>query len=235
MRIDLVTLFPHDMQAWCRMSIVGRAQRRGLVRIACHDIRNWAGGRHRVVDDRPYGGGPGMVMAAPPVAACVDFCLRQSAAPRLLMPTAQGPRLDQAQLQEWSECRHVILVCGHYEGIDERFVEQYQPQEFSVGDFVVSGGELPALLAVDGMTRLLPGVLGDAESHRSDSFQDGELDHPCYTRPLEFRGMTVPEVLRGGDHQAIAAWRAQQRRLRTRQRRPDLISDDDAKEPRLGP
>lgn len=225
MRIDLVTLFPDDCRRWCEMSIIGRAQRRGLLQLQCHDIRDWAGGRHRVVDDRPYGGGPGMVMAAPPVAACVDFCKRQSAAPRLLMPSAQGQHLQQHHLQAWSESGHVIIVCGHYEGIDERFAEYYHPEEFSVGDLVVSGGELPALLVVDGVTRLLPGVLGDAESHRSDSFQQPELDHPCYTRPLDFRGLAIPEVLRSGDHQAIADWRAQQRRQRTKERRPDLLSE----------
>jgi tRNA (guanine37-N1)-methyltransferase len=224
--IDLVTLFPAECAAWCRGSIVGRAWRRGLVRVECTDPRAWAGGRHRVVDDRPCGGGPGMVLAAPPLAGCID-ALRDRAGGRgrLLLPTPQGPPLRQERLAGWSREPHLVIVCGHYEGIDERIVELYQPEEFSLGDYVLSGGELAALVVVEALVRLLPGALGDEESAVGDSFTgDGLLDHPCYTRPREFRGRSVPEVLLGGDHVAIAAWREARRVERTRARRPDLLA-----------
>jgi len=223
LRIDVVSLFPEACAAWCDTSIVGRARRRGLLQLQCHDPRRFAGGRHRVVDDRPFGGGPGMVLAAPPIAMCLDHCRSYSRASRILMPTPQGKQMNQAMLADWAASPHLIFCCGHYEGIDERIFELYQPEEFSLGDFVVSGGELPALTAIDGVTRLLPGALGDAMSAVDDSFQQGELDHPCYTRPAEFRGLQVPEVLRSGDHRAIATWRAEQRRQRTQDRRPDLL------------
>lgn len=223
MRIDLVSLFPDACSSWCETSIVGRAQRRKLLELAFHDPRRFAGGRHRVVDDRPFGGGPGMVLAAPPMANCLDHCRSYSQTSRILMPTPQGKRLDQAMLADWASSSHLIFCCGHYEGIDERIFELYQPEEFSLGDFVVSGGELPALTAIDGIVRLIPGGLGDMASATGDSFQDNELDHPCYTRPAEFRGLEVPAVLRSGDHRAIELWRAEQRKIRTRQRRPDLL------------
>lgn len=225
LRIDVVTLFAADCDHWGASSIVGKARRRGLINLHFHDPRRFAGGRHRVVDDRPFGGGPGMVLAAPPIAMCLDHCRSYSQNSRILMPTPQGKRLNQQMLADWAGSPHLIFCCGHYEGIDERIFELYQPEEFSLGDFVVSGGELPALTAIDGVTRLLPGALGDAMSAADDSFQQGELDHPCYTRPAEFRGLAVPEVLRSGDHQAIAQWRAEQRRQRTKARRPDLLGD----------
>jgi tRNA (guanine37-N1)-methyltransferase len=225
-RLDcsLVTLFPEMCEAVIGASIVGRATRRGLLRIRCVNPRFWAGGRHKVVDDRPFGGGPGMVIAAPPVAACLDAQLARLPRARLLMTSPQGRRLDQAWLRELSQEQQLIVLCGHYEGIDERISRIYQPEEFSVGDYVLSGGELPALTLIDGLTRLLPGALGNDESALADSFNpdDGLLDHPCYTKPREFRGLEVPEVLCGGDHAAIAAWRAEQRRLRTVERRPEL-------------
>lgn len=224
-RIDVITLFAADADRWCASSMVGKARRRGLIDLHFHDPRRFAGGRHRVVDDRPFGGGPGMVLAAPPLAACLDHCLRHSDQGRILMPSPQGKRLIQSDLDQWSGEKHLIFCCGHYEGIDERIVDLYQPQEFSIGDFVLTGGELPALVAIDGLTRLLPGVLGDSGSAVDDSFQGAELDHPCYTRPVVFRGLEVPPVLRSGDHQAIAEWRSAQRRERTRQRRPDLLGD----------
>jgi tRNA (guanine37-N1)-methyltransferase len=225
MRIDIVTLFPELIGPYLDGSIVGRARRRGLVTLEAVDPRAWAGGRHRIVDDRPYGGGPGMVLAAPPIAGCIDALSLRSARMRLLMTSPQGRRLDQARIRELAtQEEHLVVLCGHYEGIDERIVELYRPEEFSIGDLVISGGELAALVLVDAVTRLIPGALGDAASATEDSFSndDGLLDHPCYTRPEVFRGLEVPAVLRSGDHAAIEAWRRGQRVERTRARRPDL-------------
>jgi len=227
LRIDVVSAFPELVRSVGASSIVGRAQQRGVLELTAHDPRWWAGGRHRQIDDRPYGGGPGMVLAAPPIAGCIDFLLGRSRAPTLLMSSPQGRALDQAWVDRLAEREHLSVLCGHYEGIDERIVERYRPQEFSIGDVVVSGGELPALVLVDAVTRRLPGALGDATSAEEDSFtvDGGLLDAPCYTRPEEFDGLEVPEVLRSGDHDAIAAWRHRQRVERTRERRPDLLRD----------
>lgn len=224
MRIDIVTLFPEAVRAYLATSIVGRARHQGLLDAEVVDPRQWAGGRHRVVDDRPYGGGPGMVLAAPPIAACVEALQARSARMRLLLTSPQGRRLDQAWAGELATEEHLVVLCGHYEGIDERIVELYRPEEFSLGDVVISGGELAALVLTDAVTRLLPGALGHAESAAADSFagEDGLLDHPCYTRPVEFHGLRVPEVLLSGDHARIEAWRREQRERRTAARRPDL-------------
>ena len=218
--IDIVTLFPEACAGYLDASIVGRARRRGLIEVDLIDPRAWAGGRHKTVDDRPFGGGPGMVLAAPPLAGCLDWVLSRSAAPRLLITSPQGRRLDQPWITELAHAPHVVVLCGHYEGIDERIVELYRPEPFSVGDLVLSGGELAALALADAVTRLQPGALGNERSAAEDSFQHGdELDHPCYTRPREFRGLDVPEALMSGDHARIAAWREAQRRQRTDARR----------------
>ncbi|MFW5844741.1 MAG: tRNA (guanosine(37)-N1)-methyltransferase TrmD [Planctomycetota bacterium] len=223
LRAALVSLFPELCDAVLDASILGRARRRGLVEISVRTPRDWAGGRHRVVDDRPYGGGPGMVLAAPPVAACLDALQVQMPRARLLMTSPQGRRLDQDRLRELSRESQLIILCGHYEGFDERIVQLYRPEEFSLGDYVLSGGELPALTLLDGLVRLLPGVLGNEASAVDDSFgDDGLLDHPCYTKPRVFRELQVPPVLCSGDHEAIAAWRREQRLQRTQARRPDL-------------
>lgn len=223
MRLDLITLFPELISGFLDGSIIGRARRRRLVDIQLVDPRAWAGGRHRVLDDRPYGGGPGMVLAAPPIAACLDSVLVPGRS-RLLMTSPQGRRLDQAWVRELAAAEHLVVLCGHYEGIDERIVALYRPEEFSVGDLVLSGGEPAAAVLVDALVRLQPGALGDADSAAQDSFgDDGLLDHPCWTRPPEFRGLTVPDVLLSGDHAAIAAWRQAERKRRTRERRPDLL------------
>jgi tRNA (guanine37-N1)-methyltransferase len=219
MKIDLVTLFPETCQAYLDASIVGRARRRGLIEIAAVDPRAWAGGRHRKVDDRPFGGGPGMVLMAPPVAGCLDHLMAQSAAPKLLMTSPQGRKLDQARVRALAQEQHLIVLCGHYEGIDERIVELYRPELFSIGDLVISGGELAALVLVDAVTRLRPGALGNAESAVAESFTAaGEFDHPSYTRPREFRDLAVPESLMSGDHAAIERWRTAERERRTRER-----------------
>jgi len=215
MRIDLITVFPEACHGYLDASIVGRARRRGLVDITCVDPRPWAGGRHKTVDDRPFGGGPGMVLAAPALAGCLDWLLSQSRTPRLLMTSPQGRPLDQTLAGELVSNPHLVVLCGHYEGIDERIVELYKPELFSIGDYVISGGELAALVLVDTVTRLIPGALGNAQSAVEESFQGDGFDHPCYTRPREFRGLEVPEALTSGDHAKIAAWRAAQRAKRT--------------------
>jgi tRNA (guanine37-N1)-methyltransferase len=217
MKIDLITIFPEVCQAYLEASIVGRARRRGLIDIAAVDPRAWAGGRHRKVDDRPFGGGPGMVLMAPPIAQCLDYVMTQSERPTLLMTSPQGRKLDQPRIRSLSSASHLIVVCGHYEGIDDRIVELYQPELFSVGDLIISGGELAALILVDAVTRLQPGVLGNAESAEAESFSNGEeLDHPSYTRPREFRDLEVPPALMSGDHAAISKWRAEERKRRSR-------------------
>ncbi len=219
MRIDIVTIFPEACAGYLEASIVGRARRRGLIDVNLVDPRAWAGGRHRKVDDRPFGGGPGMVMMAPPLAGCLDHLLAQSRQPRLLMTSPQGRRLDQTRVAELDRDQHLVVLCGHYEGIDERIVELYHPEEFSVGDLVISGGELAALILVDALTRLRPGALGNVESAAADSFAaGGGLDHPCYTRPREFRDIAVPEVLMSGDHREIERWRERERERRTQRR-----------------
>jgi tRNA (guanine37-N1)-methyltransferase len=227
MRVDIVTLFPPACQAYLDASIVGRARRRGLIDINLVDPRQWAGGRHRQVDDRPYGGGPGMVLMAPPIAACLDHLLAESpralGEPRLLMTSPQGRKLDQPWVRELSTTPHLIVLCGHYEGIDERIVELYKPELFSIGDLVISGGELAALVLADAVTRLRPGALGNEQSAIQESFApaSGEqpvFDHPCYAQPREFRGLSVPEALLSGDHARIARWREDERRRRASER-----------------
>ncbi|MCK6488938.1 MAG: tRNA (guanosine(37)-N1)-methyltransferase TrmD [Planctomycetes bacterium] len=221
MRIHLVTLHPDLLRGPCEASIVGRARRRGLVELSFTDPRRWAEGRHKKVDDRPFGGGPGMVIAAPPMAGALDHLRAQEPAARLLITSPQGRRLDQAWVRELALEPALVVLCGHYEGIDERIDALYRPEPFSLGDFVLSGGEPAALALVDAVVRLLPGALGNAASAVEDSFgDDGELDHPCFTRPREFRGLEVPAALIAGDHAGIARWRAEERRRRTAPRRP---------------
>jgi len=219
-RIDVITLFPEACQGYLDASIVGRARRRGLVEVELLDPRRFAGGRHRKVDDRPFGGGPGMVMSAPPIAEAIDWCLTRSDSPRLLMTDPRGVRLHQGWVEQLAKESHLIIVCGHYEGIDERIVELYHPELVSVGDLVISGGELAALVVVDAVTRLQPGALGDAQSAVQDSFSaGGGLDHPSYTRPEEFRDLRVPTPLLSGDHKAIERWRTSESERRTNARR----------------
>ncbi len=178
----------------------------------------WAGGRHKTIDDRPFGGGPGMVIAAPPVAACLDYIQTRSAKPRLLMTSPQGRRFNQAWARELAAEPHVAILCGHYEGIDERIIELYQPELVSVGDFVLSGGELAACIVTDAIVRLLPGALGNVESAVAETdLAQGAYDHPCYTRPREFRGLRVPDALMSGDHHKIELWRQAERKRRAEQ------------------
>jgi len=220
MRIDILTLFP-EIFAPLFASIPGRAQARGLVQVELHQLRRWGKGRHRQIDDTPYGGGPGMVMACPPLFAALKE-LQADERAHVIYLSPQGRRLDQARVNELTAKPRLMLLCGHYEGIDERVLEALVDEEISVGDFVVSGGELPAMLLADAVIRALPGAI-DEGSLTQDSFYHGLLDHPHYTRPPEFEGYRVPEVLLSGDHARIAAWRKAAALERTRERRPDLL------------
>jgi tRNA (guanine37-N1)-methyltransferase len=214
LRFDVLTLFPGLFDGFLDESILKRAIGRGLVQVQRHDIRDWAGGKHSQVDDRPFGGGPGMVLMAPPVIAAVE-AVRASGEPpgRLIVLTPQGRRLDQARVAELAREPRVILLCGRYEGFDERIFEVLEPEPLSIGDYVLSGGEVAAMVVIDAVMRLVPGVLGDADSAVDESFgPDGGLEYPQYTRPRVFRGRAVPEILLSGDHAAIARWRREHRR-----------------------
>lgn len=231
MRIHVVTLFPEMFEGPFGASILGRAAAGGLVEFVLHQLRDYTHDRHRTVDDEPYGGGPGMVMKTEPLFEAVESILRVEAdegraRPRVALMSAQGRSLTQAVAQELSEEAGLVLLCGHYEGVDERVAEHLADDEISVGDYVLTGGELPAMVLVDAVVRLLPGALGCSGSAAGDSFspaQGGVLDGPVYTRPYEFRGWKVPDVLLSGDHARVDEWRRQQALERTRRRRPDLL------------
>ena len=226
MRFDVLTLFPEMFPSYLGQSLLNRAVQRGLIDVRLHNIREWARDKHQKVDDRPFGGGPGMVLMVEPVVECVEAVQAQAEpAGRLVMFTPQGRKLTQAVVEELAAEPRLLLLCGRYEGFDQRVSDLLRPDEISIGDYVLGGGELPAMVTIDAVARLIPGVLGDEESNRSDSFS-GEgrlLEGSQYTRPREFRGLAVPEILLGGDHQRIAAWRAQESRNRTRERRADLL------------
>jgi tRNA (guanine37-N1)-methyltransferase len=220
-RIDVFTIFPGIFEAPLRESLLGRAIGEGLLDIRVHDLRQWSEDRHRVVDDTAYGGGPGMVMKPEPFFAAVESLDPDRGRALLLSPA--GRRLDQAFVRELAGEKHLALLCGRYEGVDERVVEGLPAEEVSIGDYVLAGGEVPALVVIEAVTRLVPGVIGKEESHERDSFAEPRLlDHPQYTRPAEFRGMAVPEVLLSGDHGAIDRWRREAAREKTRRNRPDL-------------
>jgi len=231
MRIDILTLFPEMFGPILGTSIPKRAAEKGLVSYHLTNIRDFASDAHKSVDDRPFGGGPGMVMMCPVVFEAVEAAEKQDPRPatRILL-TPQGREFDQELAAELATKRRLLLIAGHYEGFDERIIEglssvgsvESRPIELSIGDYVLSGGELAAMVVIDAVVRLLPGALGAEQGAADESFAEGLLEYPQYTRPREFRGMSVPDVLLSGDHAAIAAWRAEQRRIRTRQRRPDL-------------
>jgi tRNA (guanine37-N1)-methyltransferase len=213
-RIDVLTLFPPLFDGYLGQSILSRAIEKGLVEIERWDIRSWAVGKHKTVDDRPFGGGPGMVLMAPPVVAAAE-AVQATAVPagRLILLSPQGRRLDQRKVAELVKEPRLILLCGRYEGFDERIIEILQPEMLSVGDYVLSGGEVAAMVLIDAVVRLVPGVLGDERSAIDESFgPDGGLEYPQYTRPRVYRGFAVPEILVSGDHAAIARWRLENRR-----------------------
>ncbi len=221
MRIDVFTIFPGLLETPLRESLLGRALGEGLLRIIVHDLRDWTTDPHRTVDDASFGGGPGMVMKPEPVFAAVESLDPDRG--RVLLLSPAGRRLDQAFVRELATEVHLTLVCGRYEGVDERVVERLPAEEVSIGDYVLSGGELPALVVIEAVTRLVPGVIGKEESHERDSFSEpGLLDHPHYTRPRTFRGSSVPGVLVSGDHAEIARWRREAALAKTRRNRPDL-------------
>lgn len=225
MRIDVVSLFPELVEQVAGVGVVGRAVRQGLVQLAHWNPRDDATDRHRTVDDRAYGGGPGMVMRVEPLRSTIQRAAAAATEPvRVTYLSPQGRRLNQALVRELAGRQRLLLVCGRYEGIDERLVSTVVDEEISVGDYVLSGGELPAMTLIDAVTRLLPGVLGHEDSAACDSFTDGLLDYPHYTRPETIDGMTVPAVLLSGDHQAIARWRRKQALGRTWLRRPELMA-----------
>jgi tRNA (guanine37-N1)-methyltransferase len=229
LRIDVVTIFSGLFDAFLRESIVGIAIREGLVEVAVHDLRQWATDRHRSVDDAPYGGGPGMVMKPEPLVAAVDAVAGPKGPERrarVVLLSPQGRRLVQARLRDLAREEHLVLVCGRYEGVDQRAIDLAVDEEVSIGDYVVSGGEVPAMAVIEGIVRLVPGALGNPESASTESFQGAMLEGPQYTRPAEFRGLKVPEVLCSGDHAAVARWRAEQAREFTRRRRPDLVGSE---------
>ena len=233
MRFDVITIFPGIFPGPLDASVLGRARASGLVEVHVHDLRDWTTDRHRTVDDYTYGGGPGMVMKPEPLAAGIEELLDRAAAedggavPRVILMSPQGRLLNNEVAQELSLEKSLIIVCGHYEGVDERVIEELIDDEVSVGDFVVTGGELPAMLLIDAVARFLPGILGDPDSAYRDSFGpewEGLLQGPVYTRPREFRGRPVPEVLLSGDHARVEEWRREQARKRTEERRPDLAA-----------
>ncbi len=224
-RVDVITIFPGLLGPFLDEAMVGIARREGRAQIELHDLRDWTRDRHRSVDDAPYGGGPGMVMKPEPLVEAIE----EIAGPkgpgrraRVVLLSPQGRRLDQPALARLARETHLVLVCGRYEGVDERVVELAVDEEVSIGDYVLSGGEAPAMVVIEGLVRLLPGVLGNPESAAADSFEGGLLEGPQYTRPAVYRGLAAPEVLRSGDHAAVARWREDRARERTTQRRPDL-------------
>lgn len=226
MQIGVVTLFPELVDRALDFGVVGRARQNGLLELALENPREFASDKHRTVDDRPFGGGPGMVMTPEPLVAAITamkVAVGESASVVFLSP--QGKVFDQSLARRWQSAGQLILVAGRYEGIDERIIENVIDEELSLGDFVLSGGEFAALTVIDAITRLVPGVLGDPSSSEEDSFGlDGLLDYPHYTRPESYQGSAVPAVLLSGDHKAIACWRRQQALIRTRDRRPDLLA-----------
>lgn len=226
MRFDVLTLFPEMFSGYMTQSLLKLAIERSLVQIYLHNIRNYSRDKHQCVDDRPFGGGPGMVIKPEPTVAAVEEVQTQGTAPgHVILLTPQGRQLDQKLVERLATHQRLLLLCGRYEGFDQRVSDILQPEEISVGDFVLNGGEVAAMTVIDTVIRLVPGVLGDEDSSRDDSFSTGNrlLEHSQYTRPREFRGHVVPDVLLSGDHPQIAAWRRQDSIERTRQRRPDLL------------
>jgi tRNA (guanine37-N1)-methyltransferase len=233
MRVDVITIFPELFETFMRTSLVGRAVECGLLEMATHDLRAWTTDPHRSVDDEPYGGGGGMVMTAPPWLAAVEALAGDDRATgdpgerawRILL-SPQGAPLTDAKVRELAARPRLLFLCGRYEGIDERVAQTVVDEEISIGDYVLAGGELAAMVVVEAVSRFIPGVVGFADSVEADSFRHGLLDYPHYTRPREVAGLAVPEVLLSGDHRAIREWRRQQALDRTRRRRPDLLAKD---------
>ncbi len=223
MRIDILTLFPDMMNGYLNESIIGRAQKAEKVEIVCHNIRDYTMNKQKQVDDAPYGGGQGMIMNAQPIHDCfVAVCEMTKTRPHLIYMSPEGKTLNQEKLKELAQRDNIAILCGHYEGVDERVIEEIVDEEISVGDYVLTGGELPALILADGITRLCDGVLSDKAGYEQESHYNGLLEYPQYTRPEEWRGRIVPEVLRSGHHKNIDKWKMEQSIERTKLKRPDM-------------
>ena len=230
MRIDIITLFPEMCESFLNESVIGRARKKGAVEFECHQLRDYAFDKHKRVDDSTYGGGMGMLMKAEPIALCFeDICRKLEKRPHFIYMSPKGKVLTQERVKELSELENIVILCGHYEGVDQRVIDEYVDEEISIGDYVLTGGEIPAMAIVDSITRLLPGVINE-ESHREDSFKQDVmnnrylLDYPTYTQPRVFRGMEVPEVLLSGNHQEINKYREEKRQELTNKKRPDLLN-----------
>ncbi len=225
MRIDILSPFPKMFEGFLGESILKKAQEKGIVTIKIWDLRDFSEDKHRTVDDYPYGGGPGMILKPEPIFRAMDKLEKETKKKsRLFFMTPQGEPFMQEKAKELSQEKHLTFICGHYRGVDERVVEAFHPEEISVGDYVLTGGELAAAVMVDAVVRLIPGVLGDSDSAEGDSFSSELLDHPHYTRPEEFRDMRVPEILLSGHHAKIDAWRQERALERTKKKRPDLLN-----------
>jgi len=223
MRVDIITLFPEICRAPLSESMMKRAQESGALELRIHNLRDWTTDKHHVVDDAPFGGGQGMVMKPEPIFAAVESL--RSEALRVVLMTPQGRRFDQRLARDFSSREHLIVICGHYEGVDHRVVDHLVDEEISIGDYVLTNGAIAAAVFVDAIVRLLPGVLGDEQSAQEDSFSGGLLEGPQYTRPAQFREWKVPDVLLSGDHAEIARWRKEQALTRTHSNRPDLATN----------
>lgn len=228
MRFDIMTLFPEFVDGILNESIIGRARKSGAIEINCHNIRDYSEDKHRRVDDTPYGGGKGMLMMAPPVYRCYKAITEQLEQGkyenrRVIFMSPAGKVFDQKKAEELSKYDSLVILCGHYEGIDQRVIDEIVDEDISIGDFVLTGGELPACIVTDSVARLVDGVLSDAECHTKESISSGLLEYPQYTRPFEFHGVTVPEVLISGNHANIDRWRYEQALKRTKEKRPDIF------------
>ena len=225
MRIDVITIFPKMFEPVLGEAMIMRAQRKGAVKICVHDLRDYTLDKHRKVDDKPFGGGSGMVLCPEPIFRAVEAIKKQtrSKSAKVVLMCPQGRKMDQAIAKKISKYKNIIIICGRYEGIDERVRQSLADEEISIGDYILTGGELPAMVLIDCITRLVPGVLGDKNSLKFESFEGNLLEYPHYTRPADFRGLTVPGVLLSGDHRKIESWRKKQSQDRTRGRRPDML------------
>ena len=231
MRIDIITLFPEMCEAVLGESIIGRARKSGAIEVKCTQLRDYAFDKHRRVDDAPYGGGMGMLMMAEPIALCFeDICRQTGTRPHFIYMSPQGSVLNQQKLKELAKYDNVCLLCGHYEGVDERLIEEYIDEEISIGDYVLTGGELPAVVLADALARMAPGVLSSDECFELESHYNGLLEYPQYTRPQEWHGRAVPEVLTSGNHKKIESFRRRESVIRTAVKRPDMIKNADLTE-----
>ena len=227
LRIDIISAVPALLESPLSHSIVGRARENGYVEIHIHDLRDYTEDKHLKIDDYPYGGGAGMVLTPQPIFSCIESLKKEREYDDIIFTAPNGKQFDQKDANRFSVLKNLIILCGHYKGVDQRVIDELITAEYSIGDYVLSGGELPAMVMTDAITRLIPGVIGDAESALSDSFQSGQLEGPIYTRPASYRGNDVPDVLRSGDHKKIEQWKHDQSLKQTEDRRPDLYKKFD--------